>query len=88
MAMPDSAKSAKRLPRWLKRRLANGAMNLIWLAVTAAMLVLVHYLWPYHHWTWGLVLGAGVGGSAVFATVLLAKHTPLPRLLGVDRDAA
>ena len=51
---------------YARERLYEGALNMVWLLVTAALLATTHLLWPFRTWLWGLALGASVGGGSVF----------------------
>lgn len=55
-------------------RVADMILNAAWMILTFAALAAVGYFWPYPSWSWGLLLGAAIGGSAVFVIAYAAQH--------------
>lgn len=51
--------------------------NSLWFIVTGLSLIAVTMLWPFQSWMWGLVLGAGVGGSAMIIVGQIVIHSGL-----------
>lgn len=64
MVMTMSERDGGHIMNWESKK-RDMVANSLWLIVTALALVAVTMVWPFQSWEWGLLLGAGVGGSAM-----------------------
>lgn len=62
---------------WWESKKRDMAFNTIWGVATLLALAGVHYVWPVHSWSWGLLLGAGVGASTVLLSSILISYSRL-----------
>lgn len=60
--------------RRFSKRVRGGLFNLLWLVVTIMGLATIDVFWPHETWGWGLLLGAGVGASAIIVVALFARR--------------
>jgi hypothetical protein len=51
-----------RIKHWKRQAALNGA----WLLTAILLMTGIEMVWPYKTWAWGVILGIGAGGSAVF----------------------
>lgn len=67
--------SSEDIGHWLWR----GALNLLWLLITLVLLMAVSWIWPHKSWQWGLLIGAGAGGGAVFIVAVIIDSMGVAR---------
>lgn len=48
---------------------ADAQLGFTWLVATLVTVAIVGFVFPFQTWWWGLLLGAGIGGSTILTSV-------------------